>query len=519
MRKPILTLATGALLAAAPAAAQTFSTDDPVLRGIWQQGMDQSRVYDLAQALLDSVGPRLTGTPQQDAAHDWAVRTYGSWGIEARKEQYGTWTGWRRGVSHIDLMSPRVRTLEGTLLGWSGGTGGRASQGELVVMPVFDNASEVAAWLASVRGKFVAISYPQPTCRPDHMWREYAAAGSFERMDSTRQVNRGAWNNARFLAGPSQRDIHEKLESAGALGIVESNWSNDFGVNKVFRAYTRAIPAVDLSCEDYGLVFRLAERGQGPVLRINADAEFLGDVPTFNTIATIPGRELPDEYVLLSAHFDSWDSSSGATDNGTGTVTMMEAMRILRQVYPNPRRTIVVGHWSGEEQGLNGSRAWAHDHPEVVEGLQALFNQDNGTGRVQTISTSGLVGAGAHFADWLARVPQEISREINLVVPGTPAGGGSDHAAFICYGAPAFSLSSLNWGYGTYTWHTNRDTFDKVVFDDVKMNATLTAMLAYLASEDPDRVSRERRSVMPRTQGGQPAEWPECRDGARQAPG
>ncbi len=511
-------IAAVALLAlTSPADAQTFSVEDPVLRRIWQLGMQESQAWPLSQVLLDSIGPRLTGAPGQDAAHDWAVKTYRGWGIDAKKEQYGTWTGWRRGISHVDLIRPRVRSLEGTLLAWSGGTGGKAVEAAVVSLPVFPDAAAATAWLGTVRGKFVAVAFPQPTCRPDSQWREYAAPGSFERMDSTRTADRNVYNSARQLLGASQREVHEKLEAAGALGILESNWSNDYGVNKVFRAYTRNIPALDLSCEDYGLVHRLASRGQGPVLRITADAAFLGDVPTFNTIATIPGTTLPNEYVLLSAHFDSWDSSSGATDNGTGTITMMEAMRILKLAYPNPKRTIVVGHWSGEEQGLNGSRAWARDHPEVVEGLQALFNQDNGTGRVQNISMQGLIGAGEHFANWLARIPTEISGGIDLNVPGTPGGGGSDYAAFICYGAPAFSVSSLSWGYGTYTWHTNRDTFDKVVFADLKNNATLVAMLAYLASEDPQKVSRERRAVMP-TVRGRTATWPECRDGARTAP-
>src|SRR6185503_7401863 len=114
----------------------------------------------------------------------------------------------------------------------------------------------------------------------------------------------------------------------------------------------------------------------------------------FNTIAELKGSQKPDEYVLLSAHFDSWDGGSGATDNGTGTIAMMEAMRILKTVYPNPKRTIVIGHWSGEEQGLNGSRAFAADHPEIVKGLQALFIQDNGTGRVSNIGGAGVLGAG-----------------------------------------------------------------------------------------------------------------------------
>lgn len=514
---PACTLALAAALAlpAIPLAAQDMTSDDPVIAAMWAEGMENSQAYDLAQTLLDSIGPRLTGTPQQDAAHEWIIDMYESWGISAEKEQYGTWLGWERGITHIDLVEPRVRTLEGMMLAWTGDTDGEPVEAEVVTMPVFESADEVEPWLETVQGKFVAISYPQPTCRPDDQWREYAAPGSFERMDEMRRAEIGAWNQSAFFAGPRKQQLHEKLEAAGAAGILESRWSRVSGTNKVFSGFTKEIPAVDIGCEDYGLVFRLAENGQSPVLRITAESEFLGEVPTFNTIARIEGSERPDEYIVLSAHFDSWDGGSGATDNGTGTVTMLEAMRIIAETYPNPKRTIIAGHWSGEEQGLNGSRAWAADHPEVVEGLQALFNQDNGTGRVVNISMQGLPGAAPHFADWLSEIPTDITRHIDLVTPGTPGGGGSDYAAFVCYGAPAFSLSSLSWGYGSYTWHTQRDTFDKLVMDDVMNNATLTAMLTYLASEDPETVSRERRAVMPEGRDGQPRPWPTCRDGAR----
>jgi len=221
---------------------------------------------------------------------------------------------------------------------------------------------------------------------------------------------------------------------------------------------------------------------------------------------------------MLSAHFDSWDGASGATDNGTGTITMLEAARLLSVAYPRPKRTIVIGHWSGEEQGLNGSRAWAADHPEVVQHLQALFNQDNGTGRIQTIGTQGLVGAGLLFAGWFARLPTELTADIKLQIPGVPGSGGTDNASFICYGAPAFSLGSLPWEYFTYTWHTNRDTFDKIVFEELKQNATLVAMLAYLASEDPVLMSRDRRVMPVDTTTGKPRPWPDCTTPARASP-
>jgi carboxypeptidase Q len=286
-------------------------------------------------------------------------------------------------------------------------------------------------------------------------------------------------------------------------------------VNRIFDAATSSAVSIDLSCEDYGLVYRLADRNQGARLRIDARAEDLGTVPVYNVMAEIRGTELPDEYVMLSAHLDSWHGATGATDNGTGTITMLEAMRILKAAYPNPRRTILVGHWGGEEQGLIGSRAFAEDNPEVVENLQALFNQDNGTWRVDYIQSQGLLGASGHLARWVASLPTEISGHIELDLPGPQEIGGSDHVAFLCYGAPGWRLQSHYPEYRQYTWHTNRDTFDKIVLDDLMNNATLAAMLAYLASEDPERVPRDRAllAVDPRT--GEPRDWLPCREARR----
>jgi hypothetical protein len=499
------------LCAAVPAAAQSFATQDPVLRAIWQEGMEHSRTEPLAQALMDSIGPRLTGSPAQRAGNEWLVQRYREWGIEARNEKYGTWRGWRRGPTHIDLVQPRVRSLEGTMLAWSPGTKGAVEAGT-VALPALSDAAAFSAWLPAVKGKFVLISYPQSSCRPDENLEKWATGASLARMRRERAAGAAAWQRRIAATGENARTLTMRLEAAGAVGILANRWSEGWGVDKVFDASTTRAPVVDLSCEDYGLVFRLTENAQGPVIRLDARAEALGEVPVFNTIAVIPGTEKPDEYVMLSAHFDSWDGGSGATDNGTGTVTMLEAMRILKTVYPRPKRTIIVGHWSGEEQGLIGSNAFAADHPEIVKGLQVLFNQDNGTGRVSSLSMQGFLGAGESFAKWLSLIPQEITQYITLSAPGMPSGGGSDNASFVCRGAPGIMLSSLSWDYGTYTWHTNRDTYDKIAFDDVRNNATLTAMLAYLASEDADRVPRDRRSAFPVSpQTGQASGWPECR--------
>jgi len=497
---------------AGPARAQTFATDDPVLRAIWDEATTGSLLEPMAQALLDSIGPRLTGSPGMERAQDWAVRMLRGWGVEARLEEYGTWEGWERGTSHIDLVAPRVRSLEGRLLAWSPGTGGEPVEAPVTFLPAIGSAAEWEAFLGSVAGEWVMLSFPQPTCRPDQQWAQFQAEGSGLRMAQARQQAAEQWTRSLQIAagGGTLADVHAAVEAAGGVGIITSDWPGVPGTTRIFDADNRRTPTFELSCEDYGLVYRLAANGQGARVRLTAQAESLGEVPVYNVIGEIRGRELPDEYVVLSAHFDSWDGSSGATDNGTGSVLMLEAMRVLAQVYPAPRRTILIGLWSGEEQGLVGSNAFAADHPEIIEGLQVLWNQDNGTGRVVNTSAHGFIDLGGSMARWLSQVPAEVGGSIDLELPGTPLASGSDYASFVCRGVPGLALGALSWDYSTHTWHTNRDTYDKVVFDDVRNNVILTASLAYLAAEDPERVSLRQRTVIT-GRGGAPAEWPTCR--------
>jgi hypothetical protein len=336
------------LAVAAPASlkAQTLATDDPVLRQIWDLAINDSRIEAMAQKLLDSIGPRLTASPQMERAQEWAVTMLSGWGYDAGLEEYGTWEGWDRGVSHVDLMAPRVRSLEGRILAFSPGTGGRPVEGEAVLLPELIGPADFQAFLPTVEARFVLVDFPQPTCRTNSQWQEFAMDGSFERMSEARQAAQQAWNARRAATGLDRRELPAALEAAGALGIVTSNWAGSYGTNRVFNSFTRTVPTFELGCEDYGLVARLAANGQGPVLRLVAEAENRGEVPVYNVIARMEGTELPDEYVILSAHYDSWEGGSGATDNGTGSVLMMEAARILSEVYPNPRRTILVGLWS-----------------------------------------------------------------------------------------------------------------------------------------------------------------------------
>lgn len=479
----------------------SVQAQDPVVAAIVKEATENSQLMQRSHELMDGIGPRLVGSTKMVQASDWAIQTYKNYGIDARRENYGTWRGWDRGVTHVDMISPWTKSLEATQLAFSPATKKPVKATTIILADVADSLA-FQQWLPNVKGKFVLVAMPQPTGRPEYNWKEFATKASFEKMQKEKQDATNAWRKRISKTGYNNRQLAQALEKAGAAGIIGSNWSQGFGVNKIFDASTKKIPTIDMMLEDYGLVYRLTESGRAPMISIFTQSKELGEVPTFNTLAEIKGKEKPNEYVMLSAHFDSWDGATGATDNGTGTMVMMEAMRILKKVYPNPKRTILVGHWGSEEQGLNGSRAFVEDHPEIVSNLQALFNQDNGTGRVVSIGGSGYANAKDYLGRWLAAVPAEFKDSLKTSFPGAPGGGGSDHASFVAVGAPAFSLGALNWSYFNYTWHTNRDTYDKIVFDDLRNNAILTAILVYMACEDPERSSTEKAPM----QGNQ--KWP-----------
>jgi len=486
-----------------------FAQDKKIIDNIVKEVNENSQLEKLAHELLDVVGPRLVGSPQMKQANDWAVKKYSDWGISAKNEKWGEWAGWERGITHIDLISPRVRTLEGTQLAWSPSTNGKTINAEAIILPQITDSIAFQKWLPNVKGKIVLISMNQLSGRPEKNWEEFATKDLFEKFKKEKADAAKAWTASIAKTGLTAKTLPVAIENAGAVAVVINNWSQGFGVDKIFGANTIKVPTLDLSVEDYGLVYRLALNGDKPRLKIEAESKKLGVVPTFNTLAEIKGTQKPNEYVMLSAHFDSWDGASGATDNGSGTILMMEAMRILKKFYPNPKRTILVGHWGSEEQGLNGSRAFVEDHPEIVNNLQALFNQDNGTGRVVNIGGQGFAKSKDYITGWLAAVPDTIKNQIKTSFPGSPGAGGSDFASFVAAGALGYSLSSTSWDYGTYTWHTNRDSYDKLVFDEIRSNVILAAIMVYMASEDPEKTSTEKATDLPvneRTR--KPATWP-----------
>lgn len=520
--RPMLGLATAVLVAVPVAAAhgqrpggqsnrvdssryvRTTAPTDPVIKAMWAEGMEHGQVMTLAQVLLDSIGPRLTNTDRFDMGQRWLIDTYESWGVPAQQEQYGTWKKWVRGPTHMDLISPRLRSLEAIQLGWSPSTGSQWVEADVAIIPPKTTPAAFAAWLPTVRGKVLLGSGLNPSCRSNDQIAEYGTETTQARIRAERSANNADYAD-RYLQGGNR---FEWPAEAGVAALLTTTWSGYPGIDKIFGSPKQQVPTIDVSCEDYSLLYRLAENGQSPRVRLSAQSQDLGEQPVHNVIARIEGSEKPNEYIVLSAHYDSWDGASGATDNGTGTLTMLEAARIIKKVYPNPRRTIIIGHWGGEEQGLNGSRGFAEDHPEIVANVHAGFNQDNGTGRVVSIGPGPFVEGTEALVRYLRELPSEVTGQIRMSGMGNPALGGTDNAAFQCLKSPVYGLGGLSWDYGGTTWHTNRDTYDKVIDEDLQSNATLVAMLVYMADQDATMLSHE---VGPyRSRDGAVAEWPSC---------
>ena len=246
----------------------SVKSQNDIVKNIVDEASNNSQLEVLAHELLDVVGPRLTGTPQMKNAADWAVQKYTDWGVNARIQEFGEWRGWERGVTHIDMISPRIRTLFGMQLAYSPSTSQKGITGGVAMIPEVNNKEEFNAWLETIKGKFVLSSMYQITGRPDYNWEKSATPESFKKMkEQQREVSRKWYSNFRKM-GINRRSLNKTLEEAGAIGILSSNWAGGFGANRIFSADTEKIPNIDLRLEDYTMLHRMAQNGVGPEIRV-----------------------------------------------------------------------------------------------------------------------------------------------------------------------------------------------------------------------------------------------------------
>ena len=492
---PVLVL----LLSAESLHAQMFTVPDPMLKLLFAEGTaPHSRVARMAQILTDSIGPRAAGADGYKSAVEWMSGLYREWGMSTETDALGTARGWRSGLVRFEVVAPRPRVLNAALVPGSAGTNGEVI-GTVASLPFFRDSVAANAWLAQSRGRFVLMSYAEPTCWPDEALEELNAGGSTDRLRTLQQAGRRNWQARLQNVGPAA--FVEKLQAAGAAGIITLASSTD-AVSTL-----AGLPHLELGCEDYALLSRLVTNPSAR-LRLQADAAAAPDQPVVNLIARMQGRERAGEYVLLTAPFATASSGPGATESAAATATVLEAMRILRNSYPQPKRTIVAAHWGVPPASAQGANAFISKHPDIVRGLAAGFSI-TGAGKVNEIRGLGFPGPGVYMGEWLSRMPDELTSGVRLDVPGLPDAANTIDASFVCRGMPIVALRTA-----ASTKHavsgTAADTYDKILSENLRTNAILLATLAYQAAEADAPFDRKQR-IMPTDTAGQYIKWPSCK--------
>lgn len=487
---PLLAMALTMAVTQATAQVVQERVDLDAFRQIREEGLERSQIEELAGYLTDVIGPRLTGSPQMRQANDWTAEKLREWGLENVVVE--AWGEFGRGWSNVRyegrILEPYLQQLNALPVAWTGGTDGTV-EGPAVVIDV-ESAAELEPYRGKLRGAFAMMREPgdfepefdpQPLRLPVEELLEPAVAPDVDREERRRRIAEFRRlfalrdSISTFLAG---EDIAGALAPSSRTYMILRVWGD-----RSARSADAPIPRPELvlAHEQYSQIWRNVERGIPVRLEVNIENEFHeDDLNAYNTLADLPGTERPDEYVMIGAHLDSWYGGTGATDNAAGSVVMMEAMRILQTLDLRPRRTIRIALWSGEEQGLLGSRNWVANHEELHPKISAYLNVDNGTGRIRGIRTQGNQAAVPVFEQILWPFT-----DLGVVVVQPARAGGTDHLAFDRAGIPGFNFIQDPIEYFTRTHHTYADRFERLVIDDLKQAAVVVAATAYhLAMRD-----------------------------------
>jgi carboxypeptidase Q len=493
---PVAALFLAATATAAP--AQQFAQERVDLRVVEQirdEGLNRSRLDDLARHLNDVIGPRLTGSSGMRRANDWTAEKFREWGLQnVVVEPWGDFgRGWER-VSYTGrITQPFMQPLIAQPLAWSGSTRG-TQEGPVIAIEAVTPA-DLQQYRGRLRGAWIlpqrhvphAPEFQEQTRRLDAE-QLLAPPAPPPAPPSPEQVQQRQQQFAQ--QGPSVAAVLDSMARAeGALGYLRpSQWAYGIlRVGGVSRTEANPLPALVISHDQYGQLWRNATHGVPARVEINVQNRFLtDDLRAYNTMADLPGTDLANEYVMIGGHLDSWHTGTGATDNAAGSVVMMEAMRILRTLGLQPRRTIRVGLWSGEEQGLLGSRGWVRNNTELHPRISAYLNVDNGTGRLRGIWNQSNAAATPIFEQLLWPF-----RDIGIVAVRHGNTGGTDHQAFDAVGIPGFNFIQDPIEYGFRTHHSSADTYDRLLIEDLKQAAVIVASTAYHLAMRDEMVPRK----------------------------
>ncbi len=537
---PLLRL-TVVLLFAAATLAQS-GPDLGVIDRIKTEAFDHSKVMDHLYYLADVHGPRLTASPEFDDAARWAMSRLKEIGLaNVHLEHWGPFgRSWSLQEYSVEMLEPRYASLTAAPLAWSASTNGPVS-GEVVIAPLsiaFANGPTKnkellqayrQKWTGKLRGKVVLLSepkIPQPQTTPQ--FRRYTDAQLAELAAAPEPSAKEEVGRPEDLKWPeAPEDVHEFLSSLpasyierfyddykasvaergaflaseGVVGVILEDGRAHEGMvfaeaaGSYKSAQRLAPPTFAVTAEQYDRLARSAEKN-GPIhVRLNLKAAISDqDVDGTNIIADIPGGDRKDEIVMIGAHFDSWHTGTGATDNGAGSAVMIEVMRILKVLNLKLDRTVRIGLWGGEEQGLLGSQAYVKQHlgdPKTMNLLpehahvSGYFNLDNGSGKIRGVYLQGNEAMRPLFQQWLAPF-----RDLGVSTITIRNTGGTDHLSFNAVGLPGFQFIQDPLDYGTITHHSDMDTYDHAIASDLMQASAVIAAVVYEAANRKEMLPR-----------------------------
>lgn len=513
--KKIIGLGIIALLAI-PTINFAQEVDASMMQKIREEGLQHSKVMDIAFNLTDKNGSRLANSEGYMRAANYVKETLSGWGVEnSRLEAWGEFgKGWDLEKMYLAITAPYYKPLLAWPKTWTAGTKGLKKAG-VIVVDAKDSAT-VVSYKGQLKGKLIIIDQATPYKQSfkadavrytdEELEKMAAATMQPSRPIDTAQQRRMREQMSRSGGARALSILKEMAKEEGAVGMLTSAPRNHDGT--IFSQGGGSYKAADaenfldmaMGIEDYNTILRLAKSGTEVNMEAEVKTKFqTKDLQGYNVIAEIPGTDptLKDEVVMIGAHLDSWQAGTGATDNAAGSSVMMEVMRILKTIGAQPKRTIRIGLWSAEEQGLLGSRGYVKktfmdpttNTPNTAhEKFAGYFNIDNGTGKVRGIYLQGNEQCGPIFKSWLA--PFNDLGAKTVTISNT---GGTDHQSFDGVGLPGFQFIQDPMEYDTRTHHSNMDVYEHLSEDDLKQIATIVAAFAYNTAQRDEKLPRKAK--------------------------
>ena len=496
-------------LSALPASSQTVMerVDLSAVQKIRDEGLNRSKLDDLASYLTDVIGARLTNSPGSRKANEWAAETFRSWGLANVKVEPWDTTfgrGWEIVSYSGRILDPWTKPLDAYPQAWSGSTKGTITC-PVVAFEVRDSA-DLAKYTGKLKGACVlrgapAVIGPEFEPRDRRIALEDLLEPPAPPAQAARQGGQGsgqsnfarqaALNAAAARLLRSEQPAAVLQPSGWTYGIIRNG--GHFDGRAARDSVYNPVPNLLVAHEQYGTLYRVAQRGLPARVELNLQTRFLDDTRTpANVVAEIRGTDKADEVVMLGAHFDSWHSGTGATDNGAGSVVMMEAIRILKTLGLPMRRTVRIGLWTGEEQGLIGSSRYLRIHKDELPKISAYVNLDNGTGKIRGIWSQSNSAVVPIFEQILSPF-----RDLGVLAVRDGNTGGTDHQSFDRVGVPGFNFIQDPIEYSIRTHHSNVDTYERLVIEDLKQAATVVAWTVYHIANREEMMPRKAPRPVP----------------------